>query len=160
MANRFRAQQRQNSSLKPATRASYFLGIGEVQGAGTTLKKQSYRYPPYPVRASTTTASRRWILMVRLVLQDCGHVIMGNNDIAAYPNPAKDKVYVQHDRSKGPRRGVSPGRLGPPHRSHHQWQQRILSRSICPMNFLLEADRLKIERSGRSAKPGGKLVKE
>jgi hypothetical protein len=27
---------------------------------------------------------------------------VGNNDIVAYPNPAKDKVYVQYDRSKGP----------------------------------------------------------
>jgi len=90
--------------IETSNEGELFSGIGEVQGAGTTLEKQSYQFTHH-----TPSAGINYYRLKQVDFDgtfEYSKVVainaVGNNDIVAYPNPAKDKVYVQYDRSKGP----------------------------------------------------------
>ena len=90
--------------IETSNEGELFSGIGEVQGAGTTLEKQSYQFTHH-----TPSAGINYYRLKQVDFDgtfEYSKIVainaVGNNDIVAYPNPAKDKVYVQYDRSKGP----------------------------------------------------------
>jgi hypothetical protein len=90
--------------IETSNEGELFSGIGEVQGAGTTLEKQSYQFTHH-----TPSAGINYYRLKQVDFDgtfEYSKVVainaVGNNDIVTYPNPAKDKVYVQYDRSKGP----------------------------------------------------------
>lgn len=90
--------------IETSDEGELFSGIGEVQGAGTTLEKQSYQFTHH-----TPSAGINYYRLKQVDFDgtfEYSKVVAinaeGNNDIVTYPNPVKDKVYVQYDRSKGP----------------------------------------------------------
>lgn len=80
-----------------------FNSIGEIRGSGTTFEPQTYRF--------THHTPSQGINYYRLKQVDFDGTFAyskviainapGSKDIFAFPNPAKDKITVQYDRSKG-----------------------------------------------------------
>jgi hypothetical protein len=90
--------------LQHSTEGELFGTIMELAGAGTTLEKQSYQFTHH-----TPSAGINYYRLKQVDFDgtfEYSKIVainaVGNNDIVTYPNPAKDKVYVQYDRSKGP----------------------------------------------------------
>lgn len=90
--------------LQHSTEGELFGTIMELAGAGTSTEKQSYQFIHH-----TPSAGINYYRLKQVDFDgtfEYSKIVainaVGNNDIVTYPNPAKDKVYVQYDRSKGP----------------------------------------------------------
>lgn len=89
--------------IETSNEGEIFASIGEIQGAGTTTEAKTYQF--------THRTPSEGINYYRLKQVDFDGTFEyskvvainapGTTDIFTFPNPAKDKIYVQYDRSKG-----------------------------------------------------------
>ena len=90
--------------IETSNEGEIFSGIGEIQGAGTTFEGKTYQFTHH-----TPSAGMNYYRLKQMDFDGTfaySKVVAveapGSTDIVAYPNPAKDRLYVQYDRSKGP----------------------------------------------------------
>lgn len=136
--------------IETSDEGELFSGIGEVQGAGTTLEKESYQFTHH-----TPSAGINYYRLKQVDFDgtfEYSKVVainaVGNNDIVTYPNPAKDKVYVQYDRSKGPGKIYLLDALGRRIRASINGNTGFYEINL-PNDLPFGAYWLKIERSGK-----------
>lgn len=89
--------------LETSTEGEVFNRIGEIDGAGTTTEPQDYTFTHH-----TPSAGINYYRLKQMDFDGTftySKVIAinapGSNDIFAFPNPAKDKITLQYDYSKG-----------------------------------------------------------
>ena len=136
--------------LQHSTEGELFGTIMELAGAGTTLEKQSYQFTHH-----TPSAGINYYRLKQVDFDgtfEYSKVVainaVGNNDIVTYPNPAKDKVYVQYDRSKGPGKIYLLDALGRRIRATINGNTGFYEINL-PNELPFGAYWLKIERSGK-----------
>lgn len=90
-------------SIEHSTEGEVFNRIGEIDGAGTTTEPQDYTFTHH-----TPSAGTNYYRLKQLDFDgtfEYSKVIAinapGSNDVFAFPNPAKDKLTLQYDYSKG-----------------------------------------------------------
>lgn len=89
--------------IETSTEGEVFNRIGEIDGAGTTTETHDYTFTH-----RTPSAGINYYRLKQVDFDgtfEYSKVIAinapGSKDIFAFPNPAKDKITVQYDRSKG-----------------------------------------------------------
>lgn len=89
--------------IETSTEGEVFNRIGEIDGAGTTTEPQDYTFTHH-----TPSAGVNYYRLKQVDFDgtfEYSKVIAinapGSNDIFAFPNPAKDKITLQYDYSKG-----------------------------------------------------------
>lgn len=80
-----------------------FVEVGQVKGRGTTLIPYTYNYVDYSASEGVNYYRLRQVDFDKSVQYSKIIAVNapGSNDIFAFPNPTKDKLYIQYDRSKG-----------------------------------------------------------
>lgn len=81
-----------------------FSSIGETQGAGTSTERHDYRFTHY-----TPSAGANYYRLKQIDFDgtfEYSKVVAvemkGNNDIVIFPNPMRDKFYIQYNLTKTP----------------------------------------------------------
>ena len=89
--------------IETSTEGEVFNRIGEIEGAGTTTEPHDYTFTHH-----TPSAGANYYRLKQVDFDGTfaySKVIAinapGSNDIFAFPNPAKDKITLQYDYSKG-----------------------------------------------------------
>lgn len=89
--------------IQTSTEGEIFNNIGEIAGAGTTTEPKSYSFTH-----QTPSAGANYYRLKQVDFDGTfaySKVLAinapGSNDIFAFPNPAKDKITLQYDYSKG-----------------------------------------------------------
>lgn len=89
--------------IETTAQGEVFQPLGEVAGAGTTTEPQNYSFTHH-----TPSAGINYYRLKQVDFDgtfEYSKVIAieaaGSNDIFAFPNPARDKVTLQYDQSKG-----------------------------------------------------------
>lgn len=89
--------------IETSTEGEVFNRIGEMDGAGTTTEPQDYTFTHH-----TPSAGVNYYRLKQVDFDgtfEYSKVIAintpGSKDIFAFPNPAKDKITLQYDHSKG-----------------------------------------------------------
>lgn len=90
-------------SIEHSIEGEVFNRIGEIDGAGTTTEIQNYTFTHH-----TPSAGVNYYRLKQVDFDgtfEYSKVVAinapGSNDIFAFPNPAKDKITLQYDYSKG-----------------------------------------------------------
>ncbi|WP_421796948.1 T9SS type A sorting domain-containing protein [Haliscomenobacter sp.] len=80
-----------------------FSEVGQVKGRGTTLIPFTYSFVDYSASEGVNYYRLRQVDFDKSIQYSKVIAINapGSNDIFAFPNPAKDKITLQYDYSKG-----------------------------------------------------------
>ncbi len=89
--------------IETSTQGEVFNRIGEIDGAGTSTELHDYQFTHHTPSAGTNYYRLKQVDFDGTF--EYSKVVAvnapGSNDIFAFPNPAKDKITLQYDHSKG-----------------------------------------------------------
>ncbi len=89
--------------IETSTQGEVFNRIGEIAGAGTTTEPHDYQFTHHTPSAGVNYYRLKQVDFDGTFAYSKVIAINapGSNDIFAFPNPAKDKITLQYDHSKG-----------------------------------------------------------